>query len=104
MNETMSADQMSTVIIVGGGPIGLTMALALERAGIDSVVLEQRSGVVTEEGADLVLLPMALRALSQFDVLEDIRRVSVRLRNLPCLDHYGRADGEMTWFQKYQEK
>lgn len=95
---------MTPVIIVGGGPIGLTMALALERAGIDCVVLEKRNDLVAHEGADLVLLPMALRALSQFDILEYIRTASVPLRALHQLNHKGRLNGELAWFKKYQEK
>nr|WP_238589186.1 FAD-dependent monooxygenase [Pseudonocardia sp. HH130629-09] len=50
------------VLIVGGGIGGLTTALALERAGIGSTVLEQGSGA-GELGVGFNLLPHAVRVL-----------------------------------------
>ncbi|CAJ0548453.1 Ff.00g020660.m01.CDS01 [Fusarium sp. VM40] len=43
-----------TVIIVGGGPVGLLTAHALHQAGIDFVVLEQRSDIFEDAGASLI--------------------------------------------------
>ncbi len=39
---TLQVREQVTVLIVGGGPCGLTSALLLERAGIDFVLLERR--------------------------------------------------------------
>jgi len=47
------------VIVVGGGPVGLTAAHALTQAGIPFTVLETRPSVVIDAGSNLVLLPYA---------------------------------------------
>ncbi|KAI0452446.1 hypothetical protein F5B21DRAFT_516079 [Xylaria acuta] len=65
------------VIVAGGGPIGLTTAHALSRAGIDFVVPEHGVSVTTDDaGASLVLWPQGLRVLAQLGLrgrLEEIR-------------------------------
>jgi 2-polyprenyl-6-methoxyphenol hydroxylase-like FAD-dependent oxidoreductase len=63
------------VIIVGGGPVGLTAAHALHYAGIDFVVLEARDAVVLDQGASLVLSPPSLRVMHQFGLLERLTEV-----------------------------
>ena len=59
------APQTATAIVIGGGPVGLTAALGLTRANIDFVLLEHRQHIVTDEGSDMTLLPMTMRALDQ---------------------------------------
>lgn len=60
------------VIIVGGGPNGITVAHTLERAGIEFVVLESRENVVDDVGASLVLSPGTLRVFHQLGLLNQL--------------------------------
>ena len=53
------------VIVVGGGPVGMTAAHALSRANLDFIVLERRAKMVEDAGSNLVLLPIGLRVLGQ---------------------------------------
>lgn len=58
------------VIVVGGGPIGLTAAHALQLAGIDFLVLERRPEIFEDKGASLIVHPHTLRVLDQFGILD----------------------------------
>lgn len=64
------------VIIIGGAITGLTLAHCLQKAGIDYVLLEKHSDILTNLGGTLALLPAGCRVLDQlgvFDLLEDCR-------------------------------
>ncbi|KAH8659806.1 hypothetical protein BX600DRAFT_466782 [Xylariales sp. PMI_506] len=63
------------VIIVGASVAGLTLALALERAGIDYIVLEGGSVIAPQLGGSLGLHPHALNILDQLGVWESITRI-----------------------------
>lgn len=65
------------VVIVGGSVAGLTLALALEKYGIDFVVIGAFPNVKAHVGAALVLLPNGLRILDQLGCYETM------LQNLP---------------------
>ncbi|GKT84495.1 FAD binding domain-containing protein [Colletotrichum tofieldiae] len=67
------------VIIVGGGPSGITAAYALHHAGIDFVVLERRTNVVEDLGASLVLGPDSLRVFHQFGILDQLTEIGCKL-------------------------
>ena len=54
-----------TALVAGGGIAGATTALALQKAGIEPVVLEARPGRAAEEGAFLTLGSNGLEALRQ---------------------------------------
>lgn len=69
------AQSIFKVIVVGGGPVGLTAAHILSRAGIDYVVLERRSSVHIDVGASLALWPQTLRVLSQLGLLERLQEL-----------------------------
>ncbi|EME86943.1 uncharacterized protein MYCFIDRAFT_151927 [Pseudocercospora fijiensis CIRAD86] len=60
------------VIIVGGGIAGLTFANALEKAGIDFVLLEARPLLDPQVGASIGLGPNALRIYDQFGAAQEI--------------------------------
>lgn len=63
------------VIIIGGGPTGLTAAHALSKAGIDFVVLERRPKVAEDVGASLVLFPYSMRIMAQFGLLDKLQKL-----------------------------
>lgn len=91
-------------IIVGGGPVGLTAAHALSRAGIDFLVLERSPNMVVDAGSNLVLLPMALRTLYQLGLRSTLESVSSPLGTIHRIDHHGRPLGDMKWFEFDMEK
>lgn len=92
------------VIVVGGGPVGLTVAHALTRANIDFILLESRPSIVMPAGASLVLSPIGLRALSQFGILPAIEKVSSPLSLCKRFDHQGRSIGHIKVFSHLHEK
>ncbi|KAL4999143.1 hypothetical protein BDV10DRAFT_193812 [Aspergillus recurvatus] len=61
------------VIIAGAGVAGLTLALALEKNGIDYLLLEGYPEIVAKAGAGICLLPNGLRILDQLGCYEDLR-------------------------------
>ena len=91
------------VIIIGGGPVGLTAAHALDRAGIDFLLLEQRPHVVIDAGSNLVLMPIGLRAMSQLDLLDPLNAVSSPLGRIDRLDHDGRDIGDVQFFTQMEK-
>ncbi|OHW96436.1 FAD binding domain-containing protein [Colletotrichum incanum] len=68
------------VIIIGGGPSGITAAYALHHAEIDFVVLERRTNVVEDLGASLVLSPASLRVFHQFGILDQLMDIGGRVK------------------------
>ncbi|KAK0611226.1 hypothetical protein B0T14DRAFT_548519 [Immersiella caudata] len=91
------------VIIVGGGPVGLTAANALHQAGIDFVILESRPNIVIDAGSNLVLLPMGLRFLAQLGLLEVFNNVSSPLGKIKRFDHVGNNLGDANFFIHHKE-
>lgn len=99
----MSANTFK-VIIVGGGPVGLTAAHSLSQAGLDFVVLESRAQIVQDAGSNLVLLPIGLRVLSQLGMLPKIESVSSPMDRFKRIDMKGRDMGDTMFFTYFKEK
>lgn len=71
---------MTTVLIVGGGPVGLAAAIEARLAGLEATVVEQRAGVI-DKACGEGLMPGALPLLERFGVVVDghpLRGVSYR--------------------------
>ncbi|ROW11443.1 hypothetical protein VMCG_01186 [Cytospora schulzeri] len=70
---TMSGnDKDFRVLIAGGSIAGLSLALALEKQGIDFLVLESHAEVAPQVGASLAVLPSGFRVLDQLGCYEDV--------------------------------
>lgn len=60
------------VIISGGGIAGLSLANALQHAGIDYVLLEARSIIAPQVGASISVMPNGGRILDQLGCYDEI--------------------------------
>lgn len=64
------------VLIAGGGIAGLTLANALQHAGVDYLLLEARSEIAPQVGASIGVAPSGNRILDQLSCYDDIEKVS----------------------------
>jgi flavin-dependent dehydrogenase len=60
-------DRLHDVLVVGGGPAGLAVALGCARAGMDVVVCEKRAGVI-DKACGEGLMPGAVKALAELGI------------------------------------
>ena len=77
---------MDPVIVVGAGPVGLTLALALARQDVPSVVLDEGPGKDEQRPARTVVLNEDTAALLEVAVetpLLDVRRVAYTFNEVP---------------------
>ncbi|KAK2597499.1 hypothetical protein N8I77_012281 [Diaporthe amygdali] len=82
-------DQPFRVIVVGGGPVGLTAAHALLSAGIDFVVLEARPTFTPEEGASLVAYASTQRVWHQLGLYGAMAAKSCPVETRSSADYAG---------------
>lgn len=71
-SNSISNEQLEGLVIVGGGIAGLATAVALQRVGLKSLVLERADSLRTT-GAALSLMTNAWRALDVLGVAESLR-------------------------------
>lgn len=79
------------VIIVGAGPVGLTAAHALSKAGINFTVLERREKIEENIGATIVLWPHGIRVLAQLGLEEKLRTIGTELQKGLHQTHSGKV-------------
>lgn len=69
------------VIIVGGGPVGLSLALGLARYGVRSIILERNATPVRESRA-AVIWPRTQEILRDYGVLDPLRSAGRFVRRI----------------------
>lgn len=77
------------VVIIGGGPVGLTAAHALLSAGIDFLVLEARPTFAPEEGASLLAYASTQRVWHQLGLYDAMKAKSCDVETRSAADHAG---------------
>jgi 2-polyprenyl-6-methoxyphenol hydroxylase-like FAD-dependent oxidoreductase len=82
------------VVVVGGGIGGLSVAIALRRAGFDTTVLE-RTSKLEAAGAGITLFANAMRGLEQLGVRDAVADRSAEARRVAILSREGRTLSEM---------
>lgn len=79
MGVAFSPDRFR-VLISGGGLAGLTLAGALERAGIDYLLLEARDVIDPAVGASMGFFPNGARILDQLGCFDDIVKLTYGIK------------------------
>lgn len=82
------------VVIVGGSVAGLTLAIVLERYGIDFVLLEKYSNIAPQLGASIGILPHGARILDQLGIYTQIEAISSSVGTLETYGPDGRSLNE----------
>ena len=72
----MNACSRKRVLIIGGGPGGLTAAIALRRAGFEAAVFE-RARESADAGSGMTLWPNALKAFGMLGIADKVRAISL---------------------------
>ncbi|KAJ5952743.1 uncharacterized protein N7479_011156 [Penicillium vulpinum] len=90
------------VVIVGGSIAGLSLALMLERNGIDFVVLEAYGSIAPQVGASFGVLPNGFRILDQLGCYESV----LKMAETPVEKFFFRdSQGQPFWaFEDFNEK
>ena len=83
-------------LVVGGGVAGPACALALQRIGVEAVVLERRPASDPDAGSYLTVAPNGLAALDVLGVLESVREGAVPSRSNRMVTSSGRLLGELS--------
>src|SRR4028119_1367159 len=70
---------MEPAVIVGGGPVGLTLSLVLARYGVPTIVLEARkTPTPPDESRAITWMPKGLELLDWLELGENFDRQGVR--------------------------
>ena len=78
------------LIIAGAGIGGLTLAIALQRKGIDVTIVEQ-APTIKPLGAGLVLAANAVKAFAEIGIEQEVLKAGKALKRLVIKDRRGRV-------------
>ncbi|KAI8228353.1 FAD-dependent monooxygenase atmM [Colletotrichum sp. SAR 10_86] len=71
----MATEKKMRILIVGGSVSGLSLAIMLEKFGIDYLILEAHPTIAPQLGASIGLLPNGLKILDQLGCYERLREI-----------------------------
>ncbi|KAF4820432.1 FAD-dependent monooxygenase atmM [Colletotrichum siamense] len=71
----MATEKKMRILIVGGSVSGLSLAIMLEKFGIDYLILEAYPTIAPQLGASIGLLPNGLKILDQLGCYERLREI-----------------------------
>jgi len=84
----------SPIIIVGAGPVGLTLAMLLRKHGRDALVFEAVKEL-KPLGVGINLLPHSIRVLDGLDLIPALNTIAIRTSAL----HYYNKFGQQIWVE-----
>lgn len=99
----MSRRTSFRVIVVGGGPAGLTLAQCLSAAKIDYVLFERRPHVVEISGSGFGITPENARVLDQLGLLSKATSLSCSTGDMVQVAPNGRVVARLPIMQKLEE-
>lgn len=80
--ETNMANQKFKAIVIGGGPVGMYLAHALQQTGIDYVLYEKRDTIPPPTAFGIFLWPHGLRLLHQIGLIDQTEAISSLLTKI----------------------
>src|SRR5690554_1451092 len=92
------------VVVVGGGVAGLTASHALQRAGIDHVVLERSEDVAPPVGASTAIYPHGVRILHQIGCLAEAKAACTPCDQLVTRGPDGKVWSSSPFFTNVKQK
>ncbi|RDW80309.1 FAD binding protein-3 [Coleophoma cylindrospora] len=92
------------VVLVGAGVAGLVLSNALQRAGIDHVVLEKHKEIVWPSGASIGIWPNGARLLDQLGCLEAVQNACAEMTAFYTRDPDGKAVSNSQLFDEIVER
>lgn len=91
------------VLIAGGSLVGLTLALILEKANIDFLILE-KGDIAPDLGASISVLPQTARVLEQLGIWDTFLAKSFPVSQRHHVDEHGRVSETSNEFGLIGEK
>lgn len=86
-------------IIVGGGPVGMYLAHALQATGLDCVLCEKRDAIPPATAFGVFLWPHGLRLLHQVGLLDQTEAISSLLTKITHVGPAGNVVREYSDFK-----